>query len=172
MKTKNYKGFTLVEVLLYTAVLTIIVTVIGSFFLWIVRSNTKARVTRETLDSSRRVIEIMTYEIKEAESIYSPTIDSDQLSLETTKHLPDGEETSYIDFFLCGDRLCMKKESQNSIAITSDQVRVSKFIFTQIATSVVPSIQIDLKIDYKNPNNRREYQSSVETVSTISMRNY
>jgi len=172
MKTKNYKGFMLVEVLLYVAVLTIIITVVGSFFLWIVRSNTKARVTRETLDNSRRAIETMTYEIKEAKSIYSPTADSNQLSLETIKYLPDGEEISYIDFFLCGDNLCMKKESEDPIALTSDQVEVSELVFTQIATGTVPSIQIDLKIDYKNPNNRQEYQSSVETVSTVSMRSY
>jgi type II secretory pathway pseudopilin PulG len=178
METKNYKGFTLLEALLYIAVLAIIITVVGSFFLWVIRSNTKARVVRETLDNSRRAIETMSYEIKEAESIYSPTTDSDQLSLETTKHLPTGEETSYIDFFLCGDRLCMKKESQDPtattplIALTSDQVEVSKFVFTQITTGSVPSVQIDLKIDYKNPNNRQEYQSSVETVSTVSMRSY
>jgi len=172
MKIKNYKGFTLIEAMLYVAVLVVIISAVGSFFLWVTRSNTKARVMRETLDNSRRAIEIMVSEIKEAESIYSPTTSSDQLSLETKKYLPGGEETSYIDFYLCGKRLCLKKESQNPVALTSDQVEINNLVFTQIATGTIPSVQINLTVDYKNPNNKQEYRSSTETTSTVSLRSY
>ena len=81
------KSFTLIEVLIYIAVLAIIVSVASSFFLWVIRANTKTKAMREVLDNTRRAMEIMTYEIKEAESIYVPTSTFDshpgQLSLET-----------------------------------------------------------------------------------------
>ena len=115
MRVLNFKkSFTLTEMLVYVAVLAIIVLAVSSFFLWTTRSNTKTRAMREALDNSRRAMEIMSSEIKEAKSIYAPTTTSTQLSLETTKYLPAGEETTYIDFYLCGTQLCLKKESQQN----------------------------------------------------------
>lgn len=119
----------------------------------------------------------MSNEIKEAKSIYFPTSVFDshpgQLSLETIKYLPEGEIKTYIDFYLCGTQLCLKKESQDPIALTSDRVKISNLIFSQIATtSTIPSIQINLKIDYKSPAARPEYQASFNTTSTISLRSY
>jgi len=161
------------EILVYIGVLSVIIVAISSFFLWAIRSNTKTRVTRETLDNSRRSMEIIIYEIKEAQSVYTPTSSSSQLSLETTHYLPQGEKISYIDFYLCGTQLCLKKESQSPIALTSERVEVKNLFFTQVATtSTLPSIRVSLTIDYKNPSNLPEYQASVNLSSTASLRNY
>ena len=54
-------------------------------------------------------MDIMVREIKEAKSVYTPTTNSSQLSLETINYLPVDEENTYIDFFLCGSSLCLKK---------------------------------------------------------------
>lgn len=166
------KSFTLMEILVYVAVLAILVSAVSSYFLWTTRSNAKARAMREVADNARRAMEQMTYEIKEAKSIYTPTTTANQLSLETAKYLPTGETTSYIDFYLCGTQLCLKKESQNPIALTSDRVKVSNIVFSQVVTSNVPSIQINLKIDYKTSATRPEYQASINLQSTVSLRSY
>ena len=176
----NQKSFTLIEILVYIAVLAIITVAISSFFLWFIHSNTKARAMRETLDNTRRAMEIMTYETKEAKSIYTPTTTSTQLSLETTKYLPEEEKTTYIDFYLCGTQLCFKREPASSIAtsskpvaLTSNKVEVKNLVFSQIATtSTNPSVQINLKISYKNPADRPEYRASVNLISTASLRSY
>ena len=176
-KYKSGGGFTLMEALIYIGVLAIVVLAVSSFFLWITRSNTKVRAMRETLDSARQAMEIMSHEIKEAKSIYTPisifSTSTGQISLETTKYLPEGENRTYIDFFLCEKRLCLKKEGQNPIALTSDNVEVKSLEFNQVATtSTIPSIQIALRIDYKAPAERAEYQASVELISTVSLRSY
>lgn len=169
----NNKGFTLMEILVYVAVLAIIISAISSFLLWAIDSNTKTRVMRETLDNARRAMEIMIYEIKEAKSIYTPTTTSTQLSLETTHYVPEGEKKTYIDFYLCQSRLCLKKESQDPIALTSDKVEIKNLSFTQVATtSTNPSIEINLAIKYKSPSNQPEYQAAVNLSSTASLRNY
>jgi len=177
MKALNSKGgFTLIEVLVYVAVLSIIVLAVSSFFLWTVRSNTKAMVMRETLYNAERAMMVMTQEIKEAKSIYTPTsvfnTHPGQLSLETTKYSPPGEETTYIDFYLCDSQLCFKKEFQNPNALTSDRVEVTNLVFYQIVSGGAPSIQIDLEVKYKNLANRPEYQASVNLKSTASLRSY
>jgi len=152
IKEMAEKSFTLIEILVYIGVFSVIIVTI--------------------LDNTRRIMGIMSHEIKEARSIYVPTTTSNQVSLETIKYLPEGEITTYVDFYLCNDRLCFKKESQDSIFLTSESVEVSNLVFTRVVSGGNPSLQIDLTVDYKNPNNRPEYQSSVSLTSTASLRSY
>jgi len=156
------------EVLVYLAILAIILSSVSAFLVWAVKSNTKAKAMREVLDNARRAMEIMVYETRGASSIYTPTSTSTQLSLQTTRYLPVGEEAGYIDFFLCDETtLCFKKDSENPIALTSDSVEVDNLEFIQIATG---SVQINLEITFKNPQNRSEYEASVDLSSTASLR--
>ena len=167
------RGFTLTEVLIYIAVLAIIMAAVSSFLLWQISSNAKSRAIRETQNNAEQALSIMAREIKEAKSVYTPTsvfdVNPGQLSLETTKYLPSGETVSYLDFFICERRLCLKKESQDPVAITSATVKISNLVFSQIATT---SIQINLKIDYLATSTRPEYQASFSATSTASLRTY
>lgn len=113
---------------------------------------------------------MMTYEIKEAKGVYNPTTTSNQLSLETRKYLAEGEDASYIDFYICDKQICVKKESQSPVAITSDRVEVDNLSFTLIGEKQ-SSVQINLRISFKNPTNRPEYRASVDLTSTASLRN-
>jgi len=169
-KSKN--GFTLMEVLIYVGVLMILLTAIFSLLLWLVRSDIKAKVMREVLDNAKRSMNTMVYEIKEAKNIYNPTTSSSQLSLVTTKYLPGGETSTYIDFYLCGTQLCLKKESQDPTTLTSEAVEVKNLVFTKIISNEAPSIQINLTIEYKNPSGRPEYSASISLTSTASLRSY
>jgi len=170
------KAFTLLEVLIYIGVLVIIILTISSYLIWSIQSSTKIKVMAETLDNARRAMETIVYEVREAESVYISTSVFDshpgQMSLETTKYIPTDESKTYIDFYVSNGRLCLKKESQNPICLTSDRVEVANLVFSQIDTANSPSIQIDLSIDYKNPTGRSEYQSQVNLRSVASLRSY
>ncbi|MBI2450377.1 MAG: prepilin-type N-terminal cleavage/methylation domain-containing protein [Candidatus Nealsonbacteria bacterium] len=160
------RGFTLMEILIYVSVLAIIFLAVYSFLDWAVKLSAKAGAIREVTDNARRAMEIMTHEIRSAKSVYEPTSGASQLSLETGNYLPNGETSSYIDFYLCGQAsstICFKKESQNPIAITSDKVNVTGFKFIQLSTTT-PSIQISLSLDYK--------QASINSTSSASLRPY
>lgn len=176
MNKRFQEGFTLMEILIYIGILSLLTGVIISFIIWSMHSNTKARVMRETLYSARRVMEVIIHEIREAESIYTPTSVFDshpgQLSLQTSKYLPEGEEISFVDFYVCGERICLKKESQESVFLTPDNVKVNNLVFDLVISGEVPSVQVDLDIDYKNPSDRPEYQASVNLTSSASLRNY
>ena len=166
------KAFTLVEILVYLGIFFLVITIIISFVFWLVRSNTKLKVMREALDNANRIMEIITYETKGAKSIYTPTTNSNQLSLETTNYLPEGEETTYIDFYLCDSALCFKKESQDPVVLTSDSVEITNLVFTRIVSGQADCIQIHLSISYKNPGNRPERRALVDLSSTVSLRVY
>ena len=173
MNSKFQSSFTLLEILVYIGVFSIVMGVLISFIIWVTHSNIKAQEIRETSDNAREVLETMVYEIKTAKSVYIPTSTSTQLSLETLNYLPEGESFTYIDFFLCGTQICFKKESQIPVALTSDKVEIKDLNFTLIGNvTSTPSVQIALKADYKNPQNRPEYQASVNVTTTASLRSY
>jgi len=159
-KLLNNKGFTLVEVLVYIAILSIIVFFICSFIFWVNSSNAQTKLERAALENARRALEIMTYEIKGAESVYTPTTTPNQLSLKTYRYSPAGEDDSFIDFFLCGSRLCFKKESQDPIFLTSDIVEVEQLEFIQIPINNPLSIKINLTVNGSS------------LTSIVSLRNY
>jgi len=166
------KGFTLLEVLVYLAVALIIISVVLSFVFWLIRSNTKNRIIRETTYAAKRATDIIIYETKKANSVYTPTTTIDQLSLEVDDYLPEQETSSYIDFYICDDSLCMKKESQDPIRIIPDDVKVTDLSFIYILSGEIESIKINLTIDYKNLSERPEYESSVSLESSTSLRSY
>lgn len=164
-------GFTLIEVIAYVAVLGIIGTSFSAVFLWGVKTYTKSQVMQETAWNAQRAMDIMVQEIREAEDVYSPTTSVSQLSLETTRYTAPGHLTSFIDFFLCAEKLCVKRESGDSVALTSSNVRVTQLSFREVRTSAaISSVQVTLQVEYKNPNNRPELISSLELSSAASVR--
>jgi len=172
-------GFTLPEILVYVAILFVVLTTTISFIMWVIQASGKTKSMREVTSNAQRAIDVMAYEIKEATSVYTPVPVSSfgshpgQLSLETIKSLPAGETYSYVDFYLCGTQLCMKKESQNPIAITSDRVQVNSLVFNHIVTAPgISSVQINLQISYINPASRPELASSINVNYTAALRSY
>lgn len=166
------RGFTLIEVLVYIAVFSIIIGSVSALLITTLYSQIKAKAMREALDNGQRAMEKMVYEIKEAKNIYIPTTTANQLSLETAHYLPVGEETTYIDFYFCSNRLCLKKESQNPTSLTSEKVEIINLSFAPIFTGKAASVQINLSLKYKNPSNRPEYQASANLQSTASLKVY
>ena len=144
-------------------------TVVVGFVFWLIDSNNKNRIMREVSNSAKRSLEIITHEVREADGVYNPTTSSTQLSLQTRHYLPTGESSTYIDFYLCSDRLCLKKESQDSIALTPANVEISSLSFTYIPPD---SVKIDITLRYKNVSGRPEYDFSTSLSSAASLRYY
>jgi len=168
--SRRKNGFNLIEVLVYVALLIIIIVPIFSFVIWSISANTKAKTMREVLNGARKAMEAITREVREARVIYDPTTTPNQLSLETRKYLPTGEEISYIDFYLCGEQLCSRKDGRDPVVLTPVNVRITNLNFTKIVTGQDSAVQINIQADYQNPSNRPEYQSSVSLTSTASLR--
>jgi len=169
---KSEKGISIIEVLVYIGVFSLIMVIVTSFVFWFIRSNTKAKVMREVLDSSKMVMDLVTQEIKESDYVYLPTTSATQLSLKTKKYSVPGEEFSYLDFYLCDSRICMKKESQDPIYLTPESIEVNKLVFTQVMSGDYLSIRINLGVNYNNVSNRPEYEASVDLTSAASSRSY
>jgi len=163
------KGFSLLEVIIYLSLVFIIVSVVAAFVFWLVASNSKNRLMIETLNSAERALEIMVFEIRSAESVYTPTATTSQISLQTKRHLPAGEDTAYLDFYLCGNKLCMKAESQDPVVLTPENMEVSNLVFTYIVSGDNASVKVDISVQNKNISG---YEFSTALSSSISLRSY
>jgi type II secretory pathway pseudopilin PulG len=165
------KGFTIIEVIVYVAVLGIIGTSFSAVLLWSIKTYTKSQVMQETTWNAQRAMDVMVQEIREARRVYTPTTSSSQLSLVTPKYTSQGHAESFIDFFLCGEKLCLKKESQDPVVLTSDNVAVTSLSFMRVQTGPeAESLRMTLQVEYNNPNNRPELISQIELSSAASIR--
>ncbi len=166
-------GFTLLEMLVYLAILVIIIGVIIAFCISAIRAVSKIKANAEILDNSRRAIEIMSYEIKKAKSLYTPAsvfdVNPGQLSLEQSASPAAEESETFVDFFLCGDRLCLKREGESALAITSDKVKLTNLIFRQLLNSV-PSVQISFRVEFLTASALPAYSGSIDITTTVSLR--
>lgn len=169
---KKEHGFSILEVLVSVAIFALIILVISSFVFWMRHSNTKTKADADTLETARTLLDTMAYEIKGATSVYVPTTTASQLSLKTTRYLPAGETETYIDFFLCGTGLCIKKEGQAPVALNPDSVQISSLSFARAVNGATTSVKISLTVAYKNPNNELSSSSSVTLQSTVALRSY
>mgnify|MGYP001587548206 FL=1 len=156
----------MVEVLVSVTVFSIVLLAVVSFLFAIRTSSSKTKADREAVENARRVLDVMAYEIKHAKSVYTSTTTSGQLSLETTKYLLNNEDHAFIDFFLCGSGICLKKESQNPVILTSDSIQVTSLVFTRILNGTIPSVKIDLTLSSSEASS----SSSVNLTSTVSLR--
>lgn len=175
--TLHVSGFTLIELVVYVAVLGIVLASVLTFLLWTVKSQTKTNAMRQVLAAGQRSLEVVSREASLAQTVYTPTSvfnsSPGQVSLRTGAYVPTGETYSYIDFYKCEDKLCMKRESQNPLAITSDKVSLTNLTFSQVVTGQNrSSIQITLTFVAKTLSPNPEYQASLTLTNTIALRSY
>ena len=166
-----YNGFTIVEFMVYIAVLAIIGGAVSTLFLWTLQAHTKSQVLQETTATAERAMDRMIHEAREAETLYLATTSAAQVSFKTALSAPVGETAGYIDFFLCDTTLCMKREKQIPLPLTPNTVEVTSLVFTTISTDTAfPSLRIAMEVRHKNPKNRVELEAIVPVTSTVSLR--
>jgi len=174
-KIQFNQGFSLIELLLYVAIITIVISAIVGFGSWAIQVGTKTKVNSEVVNNARLAMDTMVYEIKKAHSVYTPTsvfnVHPGQLSLEQL-NATTTESSSFVDFFLCDQAICLKREGSNAIAITSSRVRITNLIFKQLLNSASsPSIQIMFTIN-SLASSRPEGNASTTLITTANLRSY
>ena len=161
------KGFTLTELIIYIAVFVILITTVTLFAMAFIRTTTKSRIKKEVASGTYSAMKVMVYEIKRANGVYAPTSVFDshpgQLSLETSQELPEGEQITYLDFYLDGDKLYLKRESQNPQLLISKNLKVTNLEFEHLASAS----RIDLTLEYDTLASEYQYSYSLSSGGSI-----
>lgn len=176
-KLKNKKGYTLVEMLLYVALLGVITVVIVGIFLVISRMNSRIVSLTETNSNAYSAMERMVYEVSNAENIYLPTSNfvnynydgakATQFSLVTRQAVSVNETDAYIDFYLENNTIFMKQDGASPIALTSANVSVQSMDLYYYKNDTRESVKIDFTV---KSNNILNLETKIDLSTVIVLR--
>ena len=170
-------GLTLIGLLIYVSSLVVILLVMVSFLSRLISFNTAHQVTGEVLDNARQALHVIAQEIRFASDIYQPTSSfgahPGQLSLATTRDLPEDENITYVDFYVDDDLIYVKREGQAAQLLNSERMKVVSLAFTELnAEGPSPSIQVSLSLALDSPDPPIVTATTVSLTTTVALRAY
>lgn len=132
----NSRGISLIEVVIYVALLGMIAVFVANSLISIVNTYARARAEREVLNNARSVLELFTKSIAQSQEIYTPTsrfnADAGQLSLLTSATSTVGHTTAFTDIWVDGGAALMRQEGEGTVTISAASVRVTALRFERI----------------------------------------
>ena len=162
------KGFTLVEMLLYMSILSVIVLALSSFLYLSYSSRIKATVIAEVEQQGNQTMSIITQNIRNAQSITSPATGASANSLTLTEYSALLSPTIINQ---TGNKLQITEGLNPSVDISSNRVVISGLSFQNLARPSTPGIiRIQFTLNHLNPNNLGEYTYSKTFTTTASLR--
>jgi prepilin-type N-terminal cleavage/methylation domain-containing protein len=171
------RGFTLLEMIVYIALVAIIGTAIGTFAFNIVRIGGVIKNDVQILDNARRAMDILTFEIRNSRSVYWPTSvfnsNPGQLSLEQTATSSSAEEIEYTDFFKCGNSLCLRREGQSPVNLTGDKIKINNLMFNYLENSTSSkAVRITIEFSFGDEGGGGAFTGAETLVTSVKLRNY
>jgi len=178
-QNKNNSGYTLIEMIIYVALVGIIVVFIYGVILFVYNSNRETVNLVKINSNAYGVIERIRYEVENADYIYLATSNmanydydlagADQLSLATKIGVLSPEDITFVDIYLENGTVFIEKEELNPVALTSSGVEVSDLSFFYYKNGLRESITMDITIGSKNSS---ASSRSIHLVSTIALRSF
>ena len=161
------KAFTLIEFLIYMAILATILVIMTGFFWDIIFGNIKETSYQEVQQNGRFALTKITQEIKKATGINIPLAGSSSNTLSLAMANASLNPTI---FDLANGKLRITQGTKGPLELTSDEARVSSLLFTNLSYPNTPgTIRIEMTIEHLNPSGRMEYQASIDLKTTVSL---
>ena len=179
-KNKNNSGYSLIEMIVYVALIGVVSIFIYSIILFIYYDNQRIINLTRINSNAYSVMERIRYEIENANYVYLPTSNmenynynsarADQLSLATEIGVSLDENITFVDLYLENGTIFLKKEKLlESIALTSSGVVVSDLNFSYYKNGSRESVAIDIIIE---PKNDSVSTSPIYLTSIIALRSF
>ena len=157
-KRRIRSGFSLIELLLYLVIVSVIVSVLSAFLVFLMQSREKAYTITEVEEQGILVSKLIAREIRNAQSINTPTIgvSGSTLSLQTYSGA-----TSPTVFDVSADMVRIKEGASTAVPITNSHVMVSGFTVKNLShAGTKGSVRVSFTLTYNNPSNRQEFSYS------------
>lgn len=171
MKINHFKicqrGTTLIEVLLYSLLVSCFLFLISYFAASAIGNKTKNDIGAEVNDNAQIVTEEISFNLRNAKTISSPATpgQSDSALVITTA---DGKQKG---FNLADGHLQISENGGVPVAMTSANIVVSNLVFTNLSSpSTEGNIRIQMDLAYRNPGGATEFNVSVKIDTTATLR--
>lgn len=169
--TKNNqitKGFTLLELVLSIALVSLLVGIISIFFTTMTRTQTKNQTILEVEGQGVAAMQIITQTIRNAISVNTPISGSSAASLSLAVSNTAKNPTI---FDVSENALRIKEGSAAPTPLTNSRIAVSGLTFQNLsAPDTSGIIRVTFTLSYVNPNNTSEYDYSKTFIGSASLK--
>ena len=163
------KGFSLIEMIIYIAILGVVMVTIVSFMSVIMNTKAKAQAISEVEQQGLQLMQTIDQTVHNATAINSPTVGNSS-GLTLSLALAD-EAVNPTLFTLSGTTLQMKEGAGSYIDLNSSKVKVTNISFTNISrTSTRGIIKIQFTLAYNNSSNTTNFNYSKTFYSSAAIR--
>lgn len=169
MKKNTCKGFTLVEMVLYVALCSILLLSLSTFLSFLLQSRVKSQSIAEVNQQGFQMMQFMTQAIRNGKTVTSPLDASTSTTLSVTTAVP---LLSPVVFSASGTSLMIQEGSGKQIKLTNSRVAVSSLVFQNIstATNTEKTVKISFVLSYTSSSTKQEYVYSKLFQSSATLR--
>ena len=159
-------GFTLIETIIYIAIVGILATALVSFGLAVTQVRNKNYVIEEVQANARVVMDFLADKIRESQTIVVPVDGMEGNVLELAMQ----DSSDNFVFSLTDGVLYVTKGTQTAQAITGQEVLISQFQFLNLGgTGERDSVKINMTFQFRKDDSR-DFIYSQELQTTVSLR--
>ncbi len=160
------KGLTLIEVLLYIAIIGMIIQGFIIFVLSIASTNSKTYVVQEVQANTRIALDMISQKIRAADDVITPSEGNSTSTL--ILDMPDPSPN--LTFSIIDGILGIIEGAASSTPITSNEVDISILTFTNLApVGEKDNIKIEITAIYRTGESK-EFQYSQTLQTSVSLR--
>lgn len=164
MPLKSKKGFTLIEILIYLAIVGVLVSGFVFFALFINAARSKVYVMQEVQANARLALGLLAQKIRAAENVVAPLPGQieEYLVLDMPLSLPN------LSFNVVAGVLGITEQGGDFTPLINSKVRVKDLSFFNTGQSgEKDNIKIQLSLEYNGPASKEfEYSQSLQTSVT------
>lgn len=166
--SQKQSGFTLIEMLLYIALSSIVLLALSQFFVLSLSIRAKAQSVAEVEQQGSLALKTMTQIIRNASAITVPTAGAASSSLTIT--VPTGVKSPTI-FDLSGGVLRIKEGAGSPINLTDSRVAVTNLVFSNLSvTADHGTVRIQFTLSRINASSTNEYNYTQNFSGTATLR--
>jgi len=168
MNSQDKCGFTLVELLLYLGLSSVLIIVISGFLSMLLQARIKNQAIGEVEQQGLQVMQIMTQAIRNASAINFPTqgVSTSSLSLDTSV-----STTTPMSFNLSSGGIRITEGTGGAVALTNSRIVASNLIFSNLSYPTTHGIiRIQFTLTYKNPSNISEFNFQKTFITSGTLR--
>lgn len=168
LKLKNKKGFTILELLLYIGIVSIMIMAISGFIQMIFFARVKNQTIAEVEQQGMQVTQAITQAVRNASAINSPVVGASGSTLSIATY--SGAKNPTL-FDLSGSILQTKEGAGAYIPLTSSRVLVSGLSFRNLSLAGTPgTVQVQFTVTHVNAGNKNEFNYSKTFYATANIR--
>lgn len=149
-------GFTLIEAVIYVALLVILLVVITSTIIGMASSYHSLVVVQNISDSSASVLERMTREIRNAESVdVSGSTFGNSSGVLVLNSTDDSGGNITREFFVLNGRIHIKEDGVDMGPLTMDRVEVTNLEFEHLTSAISEAVKVEITLEAGVGENER-----------------